>query len=229
MHVLLIFLSFILPIVFAIYRHSRAKKLNIKDSNYGTITIISSIAIFFCMAVVSGLTEPKAQTTESKPTSHKTKRKSKSEKEFEKKMDKIAKKQDKEFNSKKSSSSSKSSKKTGVPSNKSLRKQVQKEHLTTLKKQLSSLDSEKYGGDTIDSINVMGSGHIEVTFTKSFIKQDTKDERTLIQKSIVDDISDAYNRLAPYPGNISKADIVFFDTDGNGYGIWDTDGNKEGE
>lgn len=144
-------------------------------------------------------------------------------------MDKIAKKQDKEFNSKKSSSSSKSSKKTGVPSNKSLRKQVQKEHLTTLKKQLSSLDSEKYGGDTIDSINVMGSGHIEVTFTKSFIKQDTKDERTLVQKSIVDDISDAYNRLAPYPGNISKADIVFFDTDGNRYGIWDTDGNKEGE
>lgn len=101
MHVLLIFLSFILPIVFAIYRHSRAKKLNIKDSKYGTITIISSIAIFFCMAVVSGLTEPKAQTTESKPTSHKTKKKSKSEKEFEKKMDKIAKKQDKEFNSKK--------------------------------------------------------------------------------------------------------------------------------
>lgn len=234
MHILLVFLTFILPIVFAVYRHKQAKKSNIHSGKYGTITVFGTISIFLGMAAISGLTAPQDQTAESKPRTHKTKKKSKSELAFEKKMDAEGKKQDKKFNDKKSNGfkqpkHEKKEKNTGVPSNKSLRKQVQKEHLATLKKQLDSLDSDKYGGNTIDNINVTSPGHIEVTFTKSFIKENTKDERVLIQKSIVDDISDIYNRYAPYPGNVSLGDVVFLDTDGNGYGIWNTDGEKEGE
>lgn len=193
------------------------------------------IAVILVVGSIGNLADPSTyKSTATKLKVHKTKKKSKAEKEFEKKMDAEGKKQDKEFNSKKSSGfkqskHKKTTKDSGIPSNKSLRKEVQKEHLATLKKQLNSLDSDKYGGNTIDNINVMSGGHIEVTFTQNFIKESTKDERSLVQKSIVDDIGDIYNRYAPYPGNVSLGDIVFFDADGNGYGIWDTDGNKESE
>lgn len=168
-----------------------------------------------------------SETANKKQHTHK---KSKSEKEFEKKMDKLAEKQSKEEAKKHHKDNgfvpSKKTKKE-VEKQDNLAKDVRKEHLAALKKKLNSLNADKYNGNAIDKIDVQSPDHIEVTFSKHFIKTNTKDERVLLTKSIVDDIGDIYDRYEPYPDNTSIADIVFFDTEGNGYGIWNTDGEKE--
>lgn len=180
------------------------------------------IAAVLVVGSIADLANP--NTYKAKPGKPKTHRLA-SDKDMQKEYNKIAKTRKKSEEKKKQEKEAKAN----SVENSKLRKNVQKEHLTTLKKKLNSLNSDKYGGTTIDSINVTGADHIEVTFTKSFIRENTKDERILVQKSIVDDIGDIYNRYAPYPGNVSLGDIVFFDTAGNGYGIWNTDGEKEGE
>ena len=178
------------------------------------------IAIILVVGSIGNLADPSTY----KSTANKSHRLA-SDKEMQKEYNKIAKTRKKSEEKKKQEKEAKAN----SAKNSKLRKNVQEEHLTTLKKTLNSLNSDKYGGTTIDSINVTGADHIEVTFTKSFIRENTKDERILVQKSIVDDIGDIYNRYAPYHGNVSLGDIVFFDTAGNGYGIWNTDGEKEGE
>lgn len=168
-----------------------------------------------------------SETANKKQHTHK---KSKSEKEFEKKMDKLAEKQSKEEAKKHHKDNgfvpSKKTKKE-VEKQDNLAKDVRKEHLAALKKKLNSLNADKYNGNTIDKIDVQSPDHIEVIFSKHFIKTNTKDERVLLTKSIVDDIRDIYDKYEPYPDNTSIADIAFFDNEGNGYGIWNTDGEKE--